>query len=190
MNTCRWSRVPVNPSCGPDIDPVCRTALPEAQRLHQGCLADCRSCCGCRSFEKSRMRAKVVIVTGGARGIGCSCTLELARQGFGIALVDLLVPEMEQARAELQALGCWVVRHEAEGASFAYPHWNSTRTLLHDPCRWRREPGSYGRRPTPTAWMPSCRSEPMPATGTTSRSNVIGRRTGRSTMLSYGSAGA
>ncbi len=51
------------------------------------------------------MQAKVAIVTGGARGIGRGCALELARQGFDIALVDLLAPEMERTRAELEALG-------------------------------------------------------------------------------------
>lgn len=64
------------------------------------------------------MQAKVAIVTGGARGIGRGCALELARQGFNIALVDLLVPEMERTRAELEALGRQVACHEADVASF------------------------------------------------------------------------
>ena len=64
------------------------------------------------------MQAKVAIVTGGARGIGRGCALELARQGFDIALVDLLAPKMEQTRAELEALGRRVACHEADVASF------------------------------------------------------------------------
>ena len=61
---------------------------------------------------------KVAIVTGGARGIGRGCALELARQGFDIALVDLLVPEMERTKGELDALGRRATCHEADVASF------------------------------------------------------------------------
>ena len=48
---------------------------------------------------------KVAIVTGGARGIGRGCAHALARAGFGVALVDLLVPEMERTAGEIRALG-------------------------------------------------------------------------------------
>src|SRR5579871_5456369 len=49
--------------------------------------------------------SKVAIVTGGARGIGRGCAHALERAGFGIALVDLLVPEMERTAAEIRDLG-------------------------------------------------------------------------------------
>jgi 3-oxoacyl-[acyl-carrier protein] reductase len=65
------------------------------------------------------MAAKVAIVTGGARGIGRGCALELAAAGFDIALVDLLRPEMERTRGELEALGRRVTVHEADVAEFA-----------------------------------------------------------------------
>lgn len=61
---------------------------------------------------------KVAIVTGGARGIGRGCALELARQGFDIALVDLLIPEMERTRGELETLGRRATVHEADVADF------------------------------------------------------------------------
>jgi 3-oxoacyl-[acyl-carrier protein] reductase len=64
------------------------------------------------------MQAKVAIVTGGARGIGRGCALELARQGFDIALVDLLAPEMESTRCELEALGRRATCHMADVADF------------------------------------------------------------------------
>lgn len=64
------------------------------------------------------MTAKVAIVTGGARGIGRGCALELARQGFDIGLVDLLLPEMERTRGELEALGRRATVHEADVAVF------------------------------------------------------------------------
>jgi 3-oxoacyl-[acyl-carrier protein] reductase len=64
------------------------------------------------------MQAKVAIVTGGARGIGRGCALELARQGFDIALVDLLAPEMESTRRELEALGRRATCHLADVAEF------------------------------------------------------------------------
>ena len=76
------------------------------------------------------MQAKVAIVTGGARGIGRGCALELARQGFDIALVDLLGPEMERTRGELEALGRRVACHEADVASF--PRADEVVRAVHD----------------------------------------------------------
>lgn len=48
---------------------------------------------------------KVAIVTGGARGIGRGCAHALARAGLDIALVDLLVPEMQRTAEEIRAFG-------------------------------------------------------------------------------------
>jgi 3-oxoacyl-[acyl-carrier protein] reductase len=48
---------------------------------------------------------KVAIVTGGARGIGRACAHALARAGHAVALVDLLVPEMERTAGEIRELG-------------------------------------------------------------------------------------
>jgi len=62
---------------------------------------------------------KVAVVTGGARGIGRACCHALAKSGFDIAIVDLLVPEMERTRGELRALGRQAEIYEADVASFA-----------------------------------------------------------------------
>ncbi len=60
----------------------------------------------------------IAIVTGGARGIGRACALALAGKGFDIALVDILVPEMERTAAEIRALGRDVRTYEADVADF------------------------------------------------------------------------
>ena len=61
---------------------------------------------------------KVAIVTGGARGIGRACALALAREGFSIALVDLLVPEMERTAGEIREIGQEALIFEADVALF------------------------------------------------------------------------
>ncbi|MCC7274088.1 MAG: SDR family oxidoreductase [Alphaproteobacteria bacterium] len=48
---------------------------------------------------------RTAIVTGGARGIGRGCAHALADKGYDIALVDLLVPEMERTAGELREKG-------------------------------------------------------------------------------------
>ena len=62
---------------------------------------------------------KAAIVTGGARGIGRACAHALARAGYDIALVDLLVPEMERTAGEIAALGRTAMVLEADVADFA-----------------------------------------------------------------------
>lgn len=61
----------------------------------------------------------VAIVTGGARGIGRACAKTLAGAGFDIALVDLLVPELERTADEIRAMGRKALTFEADVASFA-----------------------------------------------------------------------
>ncbi|HUK09838.1 MAG TPA: SDR family NAD(P)-dependent oxidoreductase [Stellaceae bacterium] len=62
------------------------------------------------------MAAKVAIVTGGARGIGRACAHKLAKAGFTIALVDLLVPEMQRTAGEIESFGQQALIFEADVA--------------------------------------------------------------------------
>ena len=62
---------------------------------------------------------KVAVVTGGARGIGRGCALELAARGYDIALVDLLQPEMTRTAGEIAAIGRRALTYQADAALFA-----------------------------------------------------------------------
>src|SRR5215467_6736386 len=62
------------------------------------------------------MADKVAIVTGGARGIGRACAHALAKAGYAIAIVDVLVPEMERTAGEIRALGREALIFEADVA--------------------------------------------------------------------------
>ena len=85
--------------------------------------------------------SKVAIVTGGARGIGRGCALELARRGYDIALVDLLEPEMKRTAGEIGEIGRKALTYQADVASFARAHevaddvarqWGTIDFLLND----------------------------------------------------------
>lgn len=65
---------------------------------------------------------KVAIATGGARGIGRACALALAERDYDIALVDLLVPEMERTAEEIRALGRKAQVFQADVSDFLRAH--------------------------------------------------------------------
>ena len=65
-----------------------------------------------------RLRDRVAIITGGARGIGRACALALARAGYDIALVDLLGPELERTANEIRGLGREAMTFEADTSLF------------------------------------------------------------------------
>ncbi len=62
--------------------------------------------------------SKTAIVTGGARGIGRGCALELAARGYDIALVDLLETEMARTKGEIEAKGRKALTYKADVAEF------------------------------------------------------------------------
>ena len=85
--------------------------------------------------------SKVAIVTGGARGIGRGCALELATRGYDIALVDLLEPEMARTRGEIEGKGRKALTYKADVSQFARAHevvedvarqWGHIDFLLND----------------------------------------------------------
>ncbi|MEO2163385.1 MAG: SDR family NAD(P)-dependent oxidoreductase [bacterium] len=59
------------------------------------------------------------MVTGGARGIGRACAHALAEKGFDLVLVDLLLPEMQRTRGEIEAMGRTALVYEADVASYS-----------------------------------------------------------------------
>jgi len=85
--------------------------------------------------------SKVAIVTGGARGIGRGCALELANRGYDIALVDLLETEMARTKGEIEAKGRKALAYKADVAVFGRAHeiaedvaerWGRIDFLLND----------------------------------------------------------
>lgn len=64
-----------------------------------------------------RTERRVAIVTGGARGIGRACALDLARAGYELVLVDLLDQELAATADDIREMGREVRTHRADVAS-------------------------------------------------------------------------
>lgn len=62
---------------------------------------------------------KVAIVTGGGRGIGRGCALDLAARGCDVALVDLIPEDLHTTAAEIEAKGVRCLAFEADVADHA-----------------------------------------------------------------------
>lgn len=87
------------------------------------------------AVEKSvSLDKKVSIVTGSARGIGRACARALAARGHAVVLVDVLQPEMDRTRAELEATGAPCLAYTADVAS----HARAREVVADVAARWGR----------------------------------------------------
>jgi short-subunit dehydrogenase len=59
-----------------------------------------------RQLTRISLRDKVVLITGGARGLGLALARELASKGASLILCSRTASQLEQARQELEAIGC------------------------------------------------------------------------------------
>ncbi|NTF33511.1 SDR family NAD(P)-dependent oxidoreductase [Rhizobium skierniewicense] len=57
---------------------------------------------------------KVAIVTGGGRGIGRACALDLAKHGFDIVLVDMIEDDLAHTAAEVRELSREALTYKAD----------------------------------------------------------------------------
>lgn len=62
---------------------------------------------------------KTAIITGGGRGIGRGCALELAARGADIVLVDMIPGDLANTSAEIEALGRKALTFEADVSDHA-----------------------------------------------------------------------
>ena len=56
-------------------------------------------------MDQGRLKGRVAIITGGARGIGKATGIKMIKEGASVALLDILSKEISQTAKELQASG-------------------------------------------------------------------------------------
>jgi 3-oxoacyl-[acyl-carrier protein] reductase len=66
-----------------------------------------------------RLKNKVALITGAARGIGKEIALVFAQEGANIVVCDVNRPQIEEARKEIEAQGVQVMGLEADVTNFA-----------------------------------------------------------------------
>jgi 3-oxoacyl-[acyl-carrier protein] reductase len=77
---------------------------------------------------------KTAIVTGGGRGIGRGCALELAARGADIVLVDMIPADLARTGDEIAALGRRVMTFEADVSE----HGRAAAVVAEVMARWGR----------------------------------------------------
>lgn len=77
---------------------------------------------------------KTVLITGGGRGIGRGCALQLASQGCDVAIVDVVAEDLASTKAEIEALGRQVLTYEADVAE----HKRAAEVVNDVVGRWKR----------------------------------------------------
>lgn len=84
---------------------------------------------------------RTAIITGGGRGIGRGCALELAARGVDIVLVDMIPEDLASTKAEIEALGRKALTFKADVSSHAraaevvaavMAEWNRIDVLLNN----------------------------------------------------------
>lgn len=79
-------------------------------------------------------KSKVAIVTGGGRGIGRACALDLAHHGFDIVLVDLIEDDLIRTAAEIREIGQKVLTFLADVSD----HARAAEIIAEVDREWRR----------------------------------------------------
>ena len=91
--------------------------------------------------ETTDTTPKVALVTGGGRGIGRACALDLAKHGFDIVLVDLIEDDLARTAGEIADLGHQALtfvadvrdyRRAAEIVAEVDAHWGRIDVLFNN----------------------------------------------------------